>query len=556
MSSRLPPPLTLGAFALSVALVVLWPHWTTPSAVLVGHPTLDSWSHAWGASWFAHTLASGKLPWEITGAAWDTRRVLWYIDPLGATLTLPAHLVAGPVLAYNLQLGLQVAVAAVGGALFGRALGGRGWLAGAALATTPLLQGELWNGVSEACWVGLVAWAGALAARRSRWSGVAVGLAGVATPYLGLSAAALTGALLLTGGADRAGTWRDRLVDTGLAAALSLVVVAPHVALLQAAMGSPESFVMRPLWWGGFNPAVLRSNATDPLAFVTPGDFWSVPFTGDAWSVHWKRTPYLGLGLLGLSAVSLARAPRRWPLLLPVVVGCLAALGPFLWHDGGWVQTSTGGYYRLPLAGVMDAVGISFDHPMRFAALAVVALAGLADAAVGRWGLLLAPLLMAEQLVLAPNSWPLAAGQATLPAVYAEIPDDGLAVVDLPADAGTGNRTNVYLLYQRLHGHPVPWGNKVGSMGIPTNQPALKAWAVLSRRGGGYVEGYDPDADLDAAVRDLVERGFGWVVLHPSLLQEPGWKATHVRELTALLGPPAEVEGRLLWRLPGAGGAQ
>ena len=344
---------------------------------------------------------------------------------------------------------------------------------------------------------------------------------------------------------------RESQASANTSWARSTGAVAPHALALQAAMGAPESFVMRPLWWGGFNPAVLRSNATDPLAFVTPGDFWSVPFVGDAWSIHWKRTPYLGLGLLGLSALAVARRGRRWPLLLCVAAGVVAALGPFLWHDGGWVQTAAGGYYRLPMAWVMEHVPISLDHPMRFAVLAVVALAGLADAAVGRAGLLLAPLIVVEHLAVAPNAWPLAAADAALPAAYAALPDDGRAVIDLPADAGTGNRTNAYLLWQRLHGRGVPWGNKVGAVGIPSKNAALKAWAVQSRRMTGYIEGYDPDADLDVAMEQLVADGYGWVLLHPDLLPEPSLLQKHERALVPFLGEPVEIDGVRVWALPG-----
>ena len=48
--------------------------------------------------------------------------------------------------------------------------------------------------------VGLVALAGALAVRESRWTGLGIGLAFVATPYLGVAAAVVAGMALLQRG--------------------------------------------------------------------------------------------------------------------------------------------------------------------------------------------------------------------------------------------------------------------------------------------------------------------------------------------------------------------
>lgn len=546
-------------FALGLAVLVIGP--TASRTELVGHPTLDVWAHAWGADWFVYELARGRLPWEVEGAAHGIRRVLWYIDPLGAVLGAPGRWLAGPVVGWNLQLALQVAVAALGGLAWGRSLGGRGWLAGAALATAPFLQGELWNGVSESCWVGLVALAGALAARRSRWAGALVGLAAVATPYLAVSAGLLVACVVMMGGteagraaAGRApGTVVERLGTGLLALGLALLLSVPHLHLLTDSLASPESFVMRPLSHGGFNAAVLRSNATDPLALVRPGDFWSVPFEGDAWSVAWRRTPYLGLSLLGLSVAGavLQKTSRRllW-LWAPVLLGAVASLGPFLWHDGAWIQTDAGGYWRLPMWWVSEASPVSFDHPMRFVVLPVVVLAGLADAAVGRWGLLLLPLVVAEHLVWGPSSWPIAAADATLPAVYSALGDEGSGVIDLPAEAGTGNRTNAYLFWQRLHERPVPYGNKVGAMGVPLPSPAVRSWAAVSKRTTGYIEGVERGADLGADARALRTRGYRWVVLHPELLVRPGDEALHEQAVSSVLGPPNRVEGALVWELP------
>ena len=549
-------------FAIGLAVLVVGP--TASRTALVGHPTLDVWAHAWGADWFLGELLAGRLPWEVHGAAHGVRRVLWYIDPLGALAGAPGRLLAGPVVGWNIQLGLQVAVAALGGLAWGRALGGRGWLAGAALATAPFLQGELWNGVSESCWVGLVALAGALAARRSWSAGLMVGLAAVATPYLAVSAGLLVAFVLLLGGTDAGlaaaergrGSFRIRLATGLLAAGAAALVAAPHLHLLTDSLASPESFVMRPLSHGGFNTAVLQSNATDPLALVHPGDFWSVPFEGDEWSVAWRRTPYLGLSILLLSVLGTLRSngeTRLGWLWAPALLGTVACLGPFLWHDGAWVQTAEGGYWRLPMWWVIEASPVSFDHPMRFVVLPVVVLAGLADAALGRWGLVLVPVVLAEHLLLAPASWPIASADASFPAVFEALPHDGAGVIDLPAETGTGNQTNAFLFWQRLHERPVPYGNKVGAMGIPVPSPIVRSWAAISKRTPGFIEGAEAGADLQASADALGALGYRWVVLHPHLLVRKGDRARHESAISAVLGAPSEVEGALVWELPADG---
>ncbi len=115
------PGLVLG---LCCAALLLWPHWRSPAAALIGHPSLDSWSHAWGASWFAQTLAGGDLPWEVDGAAFPERRVLWYRTPWAPLLSLPAQLLFGPVVGLNSQLFLQVALAGLGALCGAAAWGG------------------------------------------------------------------------------------------------------------------------------------------------------------------------------------------------------------------------------------------------------------------------------------------------------------------------------------------------------------------------------------------------------------------------------------------------
>lgn len=546
---RRPAPWMLALLvALATAALVLWPGVTTPTTALIGHESLDVWSHAWGQAWFVGELAEGRLPWRVTSAAWPEGRVHWYIDPLGALLTAPLQAV-GPAAAWNAVLFVEVAALSFCGWLWGRSLGGQGWLAGAALATLPLVQGELHNGVSEAAWLAPVALAGALATRRSPWTGVAVGASLMTTPYHGLGAAALVAAVLLAGEGSR----RSRLGALALAAGLSAVVAGPALWALREAVASPESFVNRP-FSSGWNWPALYANAIDPRALWTPGDFWSVPSDDGPLSAVWKRTPYLGVGLAALGVLGVVKQPRWWPVMAVAVAAAVATLGHFLFWDGAWVQTPEGGKYQLPLGLLTERLHLNLSHPMRFAGTASVALAGLADRAVGRWGAWAAPFAVVEHLLLAPAAWPLATSPATLPAVHAALPDDGRAVIDLPADQGFGMRTDRYLYWGALHGRAVPWNNRVGSTGTASMNPALRSLALLSRErpltpGSPGVPA--ADADLDAALDELVDQGLGWIVLHPDRARDEAQVRKHKAAITDLVGaPPEAIGGAWVWALP------
>jgi len=545
------PSIAWGALtALCVALVVLYPAWLSPTEVLVGHESLDVWSHAWGQHWFVTQLSSFDLPWHTTGASWPEDRVLWYIDPIGALLSAPLQLF-GAAVAWNGLVFLEVFALSLAGWLWGRSLGGRGYLAAMALGSLPMLQGELHNGVSEAVWIAPVALGAWLAAKGSRWCGVAVGVAAVMTPYHGIPAALLAGTLMLMGGAKGERAWKTRAVDCALAAGLTLALALPHILLISESVSSPLTFVNRALWTG-FNEPVLLSNAVDPIALVHPGDFWSVPSLDNVLGSPWRRTPYLGLGLLILAPIGIARSPRLAWLLLPFSVIVVATCGLFLWHDGGWVTDANGWRYQLPLGMLVEATGLGLDHPMRFAASASVLLAGLADRGVGKLSLPLGVVLLIEHLALAPNSWPVTTCPAELPAVYEHIPDNDLAVIDLPADSGVAMRTDRYLYWEALHGHPVPWNNKVGTMGTASMNPTLRTWVLLSktdRPQPGTPGVPDANADLEAALDQLVDAGLGYVIVHPELLAKDHLLQTHRKKISELLGPPEEVEGALVWRV-------
>ena len=251
----------------------------------------------------------------------------------------------------------------------------------------------------------------------------------------------------------------------------------------------------------------------------------------------------------------------RW-WLLPIAATTALALGPFLWHDGDFVRTSSGDLIALPFRALLG-LGVVMDHPLRFISGAATVLAVLADVGSHKfikrikahthrilWVGVVATLALAEHLLIAPNVWPIATSDGAIPEVYAALDGNG-AIIDLPAARGQSIATNRYLYWQGMHGHPIPYSHKVGP-DLPTMNPALRTWADLSRdmprtrNDPGRLQGNE---NLDQAIARLAKSGFDWVVLHPELLLDESTALRHRRALESQLGPPNEIQGRLVWRL-------
>lgn len=543
-------PLLLGLLAVAL---VLGP--SLRPGRLIGDEGLDVWSHVWGVGEVARALSEGRLPWRAPGIAWPDGGVLWYIDPLGALVGLLPSWALGPEAGFTAQLALQVGLAAAAGWAYGRALGGSGIVAGLGLATTPFLLGELHNGITEACWLGLIPAAGAAAAARSPMTGIWVGLCWAATPYHGVSASLLALTHLLLGPGKPA-SWAEKGRGVLAMLALAALVAAPFLLGLKLALSDPAALTQKPP--AGDNWPVFRVNAVDPVHLLRPGDAWTVQHEGPL-EAPFRRTPYLGLTLLGLALWGASQNKNNRCLFIPLALGSTLALGPYLWRDGDWARTADGRLIALPFRALLMASGVSMDHPLRFIGGALTALAGLADAALparGRRRWLVpgfAALVVSEQLLLAPSPWPLATAPAGLPAVYAALPADGRALIDLPADRGESIATNRYLYWQGLHGRPVPYAAKVGSQGFPSLNAALRTWTAAGRLTPvpeGAPGAPRPGEDLSGAVAELAAQGFGWVVLHPELLARPDLLSAHREVLDPWLGPPQTVEGCLVWELP------
>lgn len=543
---------------IGLGLLVLGPNLKTAGTRLIGDEGLDVWSHAWGIRWVFNHLMSGTLPWDVAGLAHPRGGNLWYIDPLGALVSLPAQILGGPVWAHNSVLMIQIILAAASAMALARALGGRGWIAAVALATAPTFLAEIHNGTVEACWIGLVPLAGFAATRGRWWGGAAVGLAGLATPYHGIAAALVVGTILLLEPHTKSTRpWSEKIQDTAAAALMGALIALPAFLALKANLDDPMGIAKKSTVLLNF--PVFKINAVDPVAFLRPGDFWTVHLSG-ANTSPFRRTPYLGLGLLLLTIPLMLRDRRLRLWLLPMGITMLLSLGPFLWHDGDFVRTSSGSLLAMPFRALLG-LGVTMDHPLRFISGAVSLLAVLADVSASRlehrvslpiplWTAAVAALIGVEHLSLAPNVWPLQTADGAIPAVYSALEDDG-AVIDLPAARGESIATNRYLYWQGMHARPIPYSHKVGP-DLPTMNGALRTWGDLSR--GGPRRANDPGrlppgVSMRRGVQELAAAGYRWVVVHPELFANDKVRAAHNHALEETLGQSFRLQDKLVWEI-------
>ena len=442
---------------LGVALIVSAPGALHPLSRLVGDPRVDVWNHAWGPWWFAASLREGQLPWQTRYLRWPDGGALWFIDPLLGAMGAPIAALGAPVLAYNLVIFIYLCFSSWAGARLAQALGveGRARLAGSiALTASAWVASELHNGISEALDIGPVALAlawGIEAARRpghGRWAkaGAAVGLATLASPYLGLG----TGlAMLMIGLGSIRHAWLGALVAAALAAPPSL--------LLRLQLSADDAIVRHP---EAMNEALALHNAVDPRVFIAPFGFRSVDLSAEGF----EHSMYLGLVALGLALYGLwsgGRASRgETTRLLAAGFACaILALGPYLYWGDGWLLLEGGRRLRLPWWAAREiAPGLALTHPLRLAVPSLALVAGLAARGAARlparWITVALGLLLLDGLVLSGAPWPVATAEASPPAALAPLrralgsPLRG-AVLDLPTDAGATMATSRPRQHQR-----------------------------------------------------------------------------------------------------------
>lgn len=558
------PHLPALLFFAAVAALLLHPALLRLGRVVPGAPTSDTYDHLWGYWWFFEELASGRLPVRTEVSHWPSGGLLWFVDPLGATISLPFQALLGPAAGYTIALLVQV----WGGMAAGYALAWRevrerapAVLAGTIYGASPYVLSLLYSGTVE--YLALaplpLAWMALRRALGEGGRGPAVAAAGawawatLGNFYYGAFVGILAGIAVLC---ERRHGW-ILVLERFAAVVLSwLALSAPFLAVAGWTLTSPEA-VVESASAPGWNYRTLP--ATDLLTFLHPGDYYFPDgrLTGNHGIVH---VNYVGWVVVALALWGAWKAPR---VRLPLLVTAVVALGPTLCVGQELVMV---GRRPVPLpAALLYFPGSPFGmvhHPFRLVVLVSMFLGlAAAHAAVGRrWlagGAVAA--VLAETLFVSPAPFPIPTADATAPPIYAALRDDPTvdALWDFPPNHHVANRR--YEGLQTVHGKKIPYGvNAFLPKAFQANHFArammhcLKkpAVATIAREGGRPLEAWlqRPNlAKIDEGRAALAKHGFDVVVLHTDQLS-----ASEAACARKLLGDaPERAEGDVeVWRLP------
>lgn len=537
----------------------------SPSSRLIGHPGVDVWNHAWGPWWYWHSLSSGRLPYLTDLLMAPDGGVLWFIDPVGALLATPAVPVLGAVLTWNLLILANVVLASWAVRRLAMAMGASrpaSWVASAVMACSPYLISEVHNGISEAVGIGwpliaLLAFWRALHQERLRaWvvAGLALGVAGVASYYYGLAAGIVAAGWYVL---IQPRSWRARLLGGAVAAVVACLFLVPAGLAIRHSLTDPAAIIARASLDETGRAYLVAHNAVDPRSFLWPGDFQSVDLAarGEAF----RHSAYLGLVALGL-----ALASRRWRVLTAAAVVGVLALGPWLWWDGGWVTLASGGQVPLPTR-VLDMVlpGVATTHFQRLCVpllATVAALAAVGASRLPRWAVPITVLAVAaDGLLLGPSPWPIARAPALDLEAHRAIatrPADQEgerridAVLDLPVELGATMGASRYLFYQSASARPIP--NRVDprfDTSTLARHPvyiALSAPSVEREPHASILRQRVSELEPVLYIADLRDSGIQWIVLHTELC-DPEEARVLQDQLELWFGAPERFGPHLLW---------
>lgn len=537
-------------FWIAVAMAVTYPASLSPTQLLLGHPDVDVWNHAWGYWFVPHQIAGFEWPFATDMIGIPEGGDLYFIDMLGALVGTPIAWLIGPAAAYNGVMILRVAAAGMAGQVLANEVLGRGphgVFAGLGMATLPFLLAEMSNGISEVVavhWIAWSLWAGwrvLESPSRGRWLtlGALLGVTTAASFYYGLVSIMM---LSVLGGlrlvrALRAG-FRPAAADAknpALGAALSAAVALPFWGAFQWSLHSGNALIVRPkelaVGW------ILSHNAVDPRTYVMPGDFQSVDLA--AYGEAFVHTGYLRWVVIVLAFVGLLKNPKLRDWGAAAAVSLVVGLGPLLFV-GDWVKVG-GSAVSLPFYWAQLVLpDVAITHPLRLSIggqiIAVVLAAG-GVASLGRaWMLPVASLaLVAESLMWSPGPWPVPTSDATIPSVYAAIEAEG-PVLDLPGSVGATMATSRYFWNQTAHGRGIPYSPNV-RLDSARDLEVQSAFTDPHLRQSEHRVVEDPAKGPDLYQKALAKR-YAAIVLHKDLEARAQLKSDYTPVLTAVFGPP------------------
>ena len=518
---------------------------------VAGHPQADTYNHVWGFWQVAQAVGGGESPLWTSAVGFPEGGALWFIDLFGALWTLPVQWAAGPAVAYEVALWVNLVLAGYAAWLLARNVGGSppgSALAGVGFAAAPQLLGQLHNGISETLsvgWLPLGLWAllrfwRAPGRRNGLLAGALLCVCGFANFYYGLFLGLVWVAVGL------AGLLRGRFrLELGwvVLAALPLVGL---LAAFRGTLASSSALVERDPEF--VYASLVGHNMVDLLAFFHPGDFHS-PDLLELFDEHLQVVVYVGWVLLVPALIGAWRSRRaRWWGAL-ALVSFVFALGPYLYLGGGYWQLPGGTWVPLPFLALFELIPIfsPISHAYRFAIPMQLALGVCAALWLrGRWAWALVPAFLVEALFLSPASWPVERSPVEVPAVYAAIPTEG-AVLDLPVSLQVLDRSR-YNLYQVSHGRPIPYGLNDPTPEWLDQNPLTRSLIDLERSAVASRPGTRPTLDLGLGRERLVAAGFAAIVVHQRAYP-PHVRDKVLGELELVCGPGEVVGDQVLFPL-------
>ncbi len=551
---------------LAVAIAVLWPASIHLGSVLVGHPDVDVWNHAWGYWFIPRSIADLSSPLWTGWVGAPDGGAIFFIDFVGALLGTPISWLFGPAVAYNGVMLLRVAAAGLAAHVLSDEWTGRGvhgWVAGVAYACAPFLLCEVGNGISEVAsihWVAWVLWAAERVrkdptARNWRILGLLLGLCAAANFYFGLVAGLMVGIVAVI---DLCDAWRrgERPSATfvrvlGSAVGIAALVSLPIWIAFRWTLSSDAALIVRPTalaeGW------MLAHNAVDPRTYIWPGHFQSVDLReyGEAF----RHSGYLRWSVILLGGIGLWTHRHLWVWALVGCVCLVLGLGPFLWW-GDWVLVG-GRHVSLPFYWMQQVLpDVAITHTLRLSVggqlvLCVLAAAGAArilgslSALRAQAGVAVVSLVIFLESTLGSAAvWPIPTADALIPDVYADLASG--PVLDLPGSVGQTMATSRYFWFQTAHERPIPYTPNVRldscrDLDVPASfsNPGVRATthAVIE----------DPAKGPDRLQIRLADR-YSAIVLHTDLEQRAGLPSEYEPVLRAVFGEPTSIGSLRIWR--------
>ena len=554
----------LWVFVLFVART--WPMATDPSRMVVGHPEASVGCHVWVLWWAQQGM--NQLHTDLIFYPSGADVVQLYGSDLLSPFVL-GFLPMSPGFLYNLWVLFLTVVGGVGVARLVRFMD-LNWVAaglGASIfAVAPFFQHELINGTSEMVAASALPWfafallktlSGAekndALLRDGALTGLIAGLAVASSAYNLFMVSIVTTVLVV----HRLVVSGEPLFVRSVQRALGLGVgvagwFGMPLAWVQLRHGIKETYASRSLSRPDEQP--LPDAFADLLDWFDPSAA-EIPAVlqqpGGGVFEYWTTcTVYIGIVVILLSLLCLAKSRKLGAFGWLFVVGFLLAMGPHLRVDGEALSL-WGNAIPLPTALLVELVPpfqITALHAYRYSALVVLGLSVLGargSALLPGWAAWLSILLVVmESALVSPVSGLLPTTaiprSPTLDALAVE-PDGG--VLHLPIEKENLGDLGRLLMAQTVHGKPVQDGGIHRRAGenattLFADSPML---GELARPGGAK---YASEKEALWGFVHLTTVGYRYVLVSDEEPEAVDWVA-------GVLGPPKETDGRWsYWMLP------